>query len=253
MKKSIFKSLVFFTLVLMLVGCTKTIEKHLEHGKIPNYSDREASMIVERDMNEFKSITSNDYSKESFTLEFIGSCAGVTCLDDTILISDEKNDCLFVTKGDSLIGRVGNTGSGELEFIKPGAIKQYNGEIFILDRGSHRVQVLDLDLGFKRFIPLETKGKYDELLEYDNMAVFDTGIVLSTNGLPSIEIHLYSIEGENYSVVLEDFFGCLEANENSVYAINKVVPIYDKKELVSLRNGPGWFLKLSGEKNILKR
>lgn len=148
-KRRIFIIAIMGSLLFCLSGC--------QHKKSENYnimlnSKSDVLPIYAENDKEISNKTSDlasledvdaGYNVEEWKCE--NEPNGIICLEDSIMISDKASDAIIqMDYSGNLIKKIGKTGNGEGEFLSPGAIKEYNHEIYVLDQGNNRVQILSV-------------------------------------------------------------------------------------------------------------
>ena len=101
---------------------------------------------------------------------------GVAICGDRILITQGNNCILNYQLNGKFISRIGRQGRGELEFNFPFGltIDESNGDIYICDRNSNRIQILNSEFSFKSQFGKDTlKYPLDVKLSKVNIYVLD--------------------------------------------------------------------------------
>ena len=124
----------------------------------------------------------------------------ITTLDGHILIADSANHTLrlYSTSG-RLLRRLGGLGQRPGEFNQPqGLTMDPDGRVMVADRGNNRVQLLNSDLSYRRFLVRYNAGA-DAYMAPDHLAVAagDRVVVLltATRDACVSEVRLYTTDG----------------------------------------------------------
>ena len=175
-KRRIFIIAIMGSLLFCLSGC--------QHKKSENYnimlnSKSDVLPIYAENDKEISNKTSDlasledvdaGYNVEEWKCE--NEPNGIICLEDSIMISDKASDAIIqMDYSGNLIKKIGKTGNGEGEFLSPGAIKEYNHEIYVLDQGNNRVQIFDEQLNYVDKVDLINKKINDPDYVPQKMAV----------------------------------------------------------------------------------
>ena len=73
--------------------------------------------------------------------------------DDSVILSDNKNDCIFILNPDcSIRQKFGSSGSEEGELKQPWGVATHGENILVADSGNNRMQVFQLDGTFVSMI-----------------------------------------------------------------------------------------------------
>ena len=174
---------------------------------------------------------------------------GIICLEDSIMISDKASDAIIqMDYSGNLIKKIGKTGNGEGEFLSPGAIKEYNHEIYVLDQGNNRVQIFDEQLNYVDKVDLINKKINDPDYVPQKMAVNEEGIYVTGMSLKEAVIDKYSNGDEEE--IGANFIGSIASYQSEIYGINSMVRFYDKKNdsFGAVTTAPEWLLSVSGNK-----
>ncbi|MGY3751144.1 6-bladed beta-propeller [Vagococcus acidifermentans] len=254
MKKSIVLSVFCLTLCITVTGCKKT-----ENQKLVKDSQKEVLQIY--DMNDklfdaenhalatLTDVYTSDYTVEDWVVTDVKEPAGIVCKDNEVIISDRKNDCLI--KADyagNVLKKIGQTGSGKSEFLSPGAIAEYDNEVYVIDQGNNRVQVFDTDLSYVREVKLKDKRKSDPSFKPEQISVNHEGLYVTSlelSGKGSVDKYT---DGQSKEVG-KNFIGTSAGYDNNIYLINSMVRYYDKKEdtFGADSSGPEWLMKIKND------
>lgn len=232
MKKTIKLILLIFIFAASSIGCQKT-----ENYKIMEASQNELLPIYDENSHELdgeKSIlmTLEDvytpaYDTKELQIEEIKKPTGIYCREEDILITDGEKDCVYSIDFDgNMLGSIGTTGNGEGEYLSPAAITGFEDEIYILDQGNNRVQILDKNLSYVREIVLKDTSKADPNYQPSMLAVDENGIYVGGYSIQAPMIDHYS--GDDRIEIGKNFAGALCSYDGQIYAINGFVRTYNK-------------------------
>lgn len=231
------KRIICFGLICgaILIGCNsgktydekKELQKFIDDTKdeaIPVITGDELKKNISESMGEnFGNEVSAAYHKTEwiFPEGTVESPSGIVCRSEDVLITDRKKNCIlrFDLEG-NLLEETGQLGSGEMEFQSPMGITQRNEEIYILDWGNRRVQILDNQLHFQREFALENLRKTGDAA-LSSIAVGNDGTVyLAGNYTGTNEIYVYDSNGTKKNSRFKTFFGTVGSYGNHIYALN---------------------------------
>lgn len=236
------KKLSIFVVSIVLITLTAcSSEKNLskDYSQLIEKTKNDLFPVVELDdsataFDYSENILSDDsikYTKSSWNVSSADSMTafGILCRDSDIVIVDNNNDCLVVSDyNGSQIKTVGSTGNGPLEFINPTGICEYESNIYVIDSGNQRVQILNKELNYIDEIPVVNDTNSG--LDYESIAVgSDDSIYLFSGSLLSRTIDKWK-DGEITRIV-ENFYGPLYGTAGEIYAINRGLIAVDPKEL----------------------
>ena len=196
-KRRIFITAIIGSLFCCLSGCQhKTSENYnimlnSKSDVLPIYAENAKEISNKTfDLASLEDIDAG-YSVEE--LENVDEPNGIICLEDSIMISDKASDAIIqMDYSGNLIKKIGKTGNGEGEFLSPGAIKEYNHEIYVLDQGNNRVQIFDEQLNYVDKVDLINKKINDPDYVPQKMAVNEEGIYVTGMSLKEAVIDKYS-------------------------------------------------------------
>lgn len=248
MKKWAIVSLLLCT--LLITGCSKNNSSEAynrmvnSENEVLKIYDEDSEASLEDDLKTLQDVMLKEYVLDEITVNsMVERPAGIAFLDNSVLISDEKNDCVIkcTTEGKE-ISRVGKTGSAPSEFISPTAIDVYKDSIYILDTGNKRIQIIDKEMNYIDSISLESDDpKYNP----QSLAVNEDGIYVGGVSLTDSVIGKYSHDG-NYAKIGTNFVGSVSSEGENVYAINSMSLFYDKENdsIGAVTAGPDFLFEL---------
>lgn len=252
-KRRIFITAIIGSLFCCLSGCQhKTSENYnimlnSKSDVLPIYAENAKEISNKTfDLASLEDIDAG-YSVEE--LENVDEPNGIICLEDSIMISDKASDAIIqMDYSGNLIKKIGKTGNGEGEFLSPGAIKEYNHEIYVLDQGNNRVQIFDEQLNYVDKVDLINKKINDPDYVPQKMAVNEEGIYVTGMSLKEVVIDKYSNGDEEE--IGANFIGSIASYQSEIYGINSMVRFYDKKNdsFGAVTTAPEWLLSVSGNK-----
>uniref|UniRef100_A0A1X7UGU0 RING-type domain-containing protein n=1 Tax=Amphimedon queenslandica TaxID=400682 RepID=A0A1X7UGU0_AMPQE len=101
---------------------------------------------------------------------------GVAIFSDNIILVSDNHRIQKISMDGYLIESVGKWGSGPLQFKYPDGIAAISGQVYIADRGNHRIQVLNRDLTFSHLLGSQGQFQYPtDIAFYVLVYVVDTG------------------------------------------------------------------------------
>lgn len=186
----------FLAIVLLLTGCQKQevttiysdtingIEESLKNeiyfnnGEIRNGKNTQRKVI---EPNDGKSVVTSNITHEYEISSSIESpdynFSDAVYMNDSIIATDKKGNQLVILNNDlKVMSTIGTFGSGNVEFLSPVAIdKDENNNLYILDGGNYRIQVLDSMYNYIKEIKLDFLG--DSMLAGMNL-----GFIVDNNG-----------------------------------------------------------------------
>lgn len=105
--------------------------------------DAEEHSIKVSELQTLQDVYQSGYGFEEWQLPDIKAPGGILTLGDTYFVSDQEEDCILkVNHEGNVIAKTGQTGSGAGEFLVLLHLLPYDGEIYVLDQGNNRIQVL---------------------------------------------------------------------------------------------------------------
>lgn len=220
-------------ITIFLTGCQKTENyKTMEASQnemFPIYDEKSDELNAEEsDLMSLNETLSSLYTIQEVKIEEIENPTGICCRDNDILVTDGKSDSIYSIDLDGeLLGTFGKTGNGPGEFINPAAITIYQNNIYVLDRGNNRIQILNQDLEYVGEVALKDTSKADPHYEPNMVAVNEKGIYVSGYSLENPMIDVYS--NDSVSEIGKNFAGSLHTYNNEVYAIPAMVRTYSEE------------------------
>ena len=172
---------------------------------------------------------------------------GIVELNGKIIAADIKQDCLvaFSPTGE-VLNKVGTTGNGMSEFLRPTSLVVQNDNIYVLDSGNSRIQIFDKDLNYVKEIKLVRPRTVSELVFCDLAVDNEGNIYVSFMSSLISRILCYPqdyVEGEMPVAVADGFNGFLSEYKGQVYALSHGNTFYEEirenGELTNIKNGFG--------------
>lgn len=243
---------------LCMTGCQKTDNfKEMEESKdglLPIYESKDEELSGENSaLKTLEDVYILGYKAEEWEAAGVEEASGILCRQEDIIIADRAYDCLIAADytGD-ILKKVGQTGSGKCEFLNPAAIAEYDNELYILDSGNQRVQVLDHDLNYVREIELKDTRTEDPDYVPGMLAVNASGVYVSGYSLRNPVVDRY-IRNE-VEEIGENFLGTICNYEEQLYLINSMVRAYDEKSdaFHAVSSGPEWLFTIEGTELLKK-
>lgn len=160
----------------------------------------------------------------------VASPTGIACRGEDIIVSNAKTDCLHrLSLAGKTLERIGGPGTENLAFYQPGALAwdAKAKELYVLDRGNFRIQILDEDLNFLESIQLPKKEAGDD---YASMALGPQGKIYVSRFFSGLdEDGIYQIDRKTGEVIgLGHLIGPVFSLGDEVYAAQaKAVKFFD--------------------------
>lgn len=253
MKKYIAVLGVLAGVILCVTGCQKSENYQLveeSKGKtLPIYEMDDEELQKESPLKTLHDVYQSGYIAEEWTADEIKAPGGIVCNEDEIIVSDKKEDCILKMDYEgNVIEKAGITGSGDGEFLSPSAVAVYNDELYVLDQGNNRVQVLDEDMNFVREIKLKDTKSSDPNYTPTMMTVNEEGVYVTGMSLENPVVDRYSTDG--LEEIGSNFIGAIDVYEGQVYLVNSMVRYYDESNdsFGAVTSGPEWLLTINGNK-----
>ncbi len=253
-KKRIVLAVFCLTAGITITGCKET-----ENQKLVKDSRKEVLQIYDADDKLFDAenhalatltdVYTSDYTVEDWVVTDVKEPAGIVCRDNEVIISDRKNDCLIKADYDgNVLKKIGQTGSGKSEFLSPGAIAEYDNEVYVIDQGNNRVQVFDTDLSYVREVKLKDKTKSDPHFEPNRISVNHEGLYVTSLSLSDEGAVDNYMDGQSKEAG-KNFIGTSSRYNNNIYLINSMVRYYDKNEdsFGARGGGPEWLMRIKND------
>ncbi|MGF7010772.1 DNA-binding beta-propeller fold protein YncE [Lachnospiraceae bacterium PF1-22] len=254
--------------LFMITGCASEndspIREELKELVISTENDDfpvvtwEETEKMNKEALEFRDVLSKDFSIETWDVSksSINTPAGILCREKDILVID-KDECniTILDKAGNPIKKVGEIGSGELQFQKPTAITSYDDTVYVVDAGNKRIQVLDDELNYIDSIALPSSDKDTQSL-FTSIAIDQAGSIFVCGDF-LYQSSLYCIAGaeDEAKVVGEHFYGSLTERNGEVFAINKgLIYVEVDDEEMGVRGGHNglWKVKASGMERLFE-
>lgn len=122
--------------------------------------------------------------------------SGVCVFGNELVITDQDANALYRYDLDcNYLGTVGKQGMAELEFNMPMALDVYDDQLYILDSGNYRVQVLNMDYEYVSEFQLNPQHYSNSGGIYWDLAVKNEKcIYVSTSGANGIETRIAKVD-----------------------------------------------------------
>lgn len=243
---------------LYIAGCQKTDNfKQMEESKdglLPIYESKDEELSGENSaLKTLEDVYSSGYRAEEWEVAGVEEASGILCRQEDVIIADRASDYLIVADyTGNVLKKVGQTGSGKCEFLNPAAIAEYDQELYILDQGNQRVQVLDHDLNYVREIELKDTKAADPDYVPGMLAVNASGVYVTGYSLRNPVVDRYS--QNEIEEIGENFLGTICNYEEQLYLINSMVRTYDKESdaFQAVSSGPEWLFTIEGTEMMKK-
>ncbi len=177
----------------------------------------------------FQFITNDQIYKHEVIDTSITAPTGILFYNNYLYVTDLKDSSIYcIDLNGSILKKVGSLGSDRLEFKEPTAITAYDSQIYILDSGNYRIQVLTDELEYIDEIPLPYSYMY-YITPYVDLAVSDSGIYVSSGSIDKEYAKIIHIDTQhNQYYVGNELYGFLYHDTSNVYFINsgKIEKLY---------------------------
>lgn len=222
-------------------------------GKLGEYIKSEAvedkylgSIITDGVTHEFKVITKDEDSVYDYE--------DVMVYNNQIMACNVTNSCIDILNDQlAIVDTIGSFGSNAMQFIKPLFIDQDdNGNVYIMDYGNARIQVLNSKLEYEKEIDLPllkyttyAKGHLDMIVDNEgNYAYFSGNFPMAV-----FAINLHT--GEYYSI-LDYTTGFLAKSNNGEIFYTESYEYYKEGKHEGCRSGINYMYTISKDKIIDK-
>lgn len=162
-------------------------------------------------------------------------------IKDSLYITDTDNERIVISDKDGkLIRTVGETGNGPLQFIKPtGITKDARGNIYVVDAGNNRVQVLDNKDNFLKEYVVKEFPYLPDVSYLNDITVHNGTIFLTTQTMDQAWATVISItEDGKTQLIGKEIAGHIVRAEDKVQFVSEgeYVEYEDGKSFESGRN-----------------
>jgi len=245
------KLIVVLCIVIIFTGCKN-------NGK-PEKEKEEAGTRTRTVYDEVEMLAQPLVKREDYTFEFdLFDCTqlekplGILCREQDILVVDHKKNTIYQYNYEGkVIGSIGDTGNGVMEFLCPTAITSYQNNIYILDALNYRIQILDEGLNYVSSIPLEelSPDPDKEIFWYSDIVVKNENeIYLTTNCTAEAYTNIYLIKDQKeQSIWRTEFNGYGAVFDDKVYFALSYELVKNGKI-----SGQSYFLNLDKEGKVAK-
>lgn len=252
MKKKVIILGMLVAVCTSMVGCQKS-----DNYKLMETSKKEVLQIYEEKELEkqenalvkLRDVYTSGYICEEMKVDEIKEPAGVCCLENELVVTDRKTDAVYkIDSTGKVLKKAGGTGSNSGEYLSPTAVTRYQDNVYVVDQGNNRIQVLDKELNYVSEIKLESKKKIDTEYVPEVIAVNSQGVYVTGMSLEKPVVDKYT--DRQKEEIGNNFFGSLFSFDDEIYLINSMSRYYDKGEdtLGALSNGPEWLMKIKDNK-----
>lgn len=252
MKKKKFVLTIFCMILISVTGCQKSenykMTKASKNDVLPIYEQNAEELQGVSELQILQDVYKSGYKFEEWIIEGVEEPGGILALEEAFIVSDRENDCIFkVDNNGNIIDEIGQTGSGNGEFLKPSALAVYNHEIYVLDQGNNRIQILDENLVYDREIKLKDIKTEDPNYIPQNIAVNQEGVFVTGVSLENPVVDRYT---EEVDEIGSNFIGSMSTYDNQMYFINSMVRYYDKENdsFGAVSIAPEWLLVAKDKK-----
>ncbi len=238
----------FSCIILLCTGCGATSKFNEEKaltGRFDVYSPEELDSLKEERLD-VQSRNNRNYTVSAVEGLEGHSLGGIIAVKDKLYVCDTgENKILILDSEGKLLKEVGETGNGDLEFLRPMGIAYVDGLFYVLDVQNARIQILGEDLEFEEQIVFDRKYAEDRV-EYGSITVNQEGdIYFSLVGVSDGRLLVYRQSEGCFYELGENFAGTVfPSKDNSrVYAVNVGVLEQDKSSK-GIRTGANYLYEI---------
>lgn len=151
--------------------------------------------------------------------------AGILLQEDSFLVCDKtKGEIVRLSYEGERLASYGSLGNQEGQFYFPIQIREWDGNLYVLDSGNARIQVFDEDMTYICSIGYEYGGATD--MEFDSKG----NLYLALDPRMGVNACVYYIDMKNNAIMpVKGAFACsLGKDEEHVYAVS-LFEIYGEK------------------------
>lgn len=165
---------------------------------------------------------------------------------DELIVSDQDANILYRYDLEcNYLGTVGKQGMAELEFNMPMALQVYNNQLYVLDSGNYRVQILNREFEYVSEIQLEPQPYFNTGAVYRDLAIKNEAcIYVCSSGENSIETRIAKVDADGQQNFEEVFNGYLCSYAGEVYAVNSLEYIVVDERTVRFQSGMNCFYRI---------
>lgn len=245
--KRVIKTVVFLFLAstVLLTACQKTKSEYeqraqeSEGSSLPIAKEKEVDALLLDPRNTLDVKQKSGVISSELYVDGAKIC-GMVSLDKEILLADHENGQLLLMDSEGKIQeRIGELGSGPLEFQKPTGITKDSQYIYVLDDGNSRVQILDYDLEYVREVKID-RTELDPSEELEDIEVdADQTIYISGCFLMNPGIIVLELKTGKESFQKINFCGFLACEQGKVYGLSSGQLYLPDEEPISFGEGTG--------------
>lgn len=148
---------------------------------------------------------------------------GIVPLEDSVVICDMENNCLreFDFQGKE-IRKVGQSGNGHGEFLRPSGLAYCGETFYVVDSGNSRVQILDKNFDYQSEYALDALEQSDPDSYYTDIAVSGDGTAtVLTNSLFKEKARVYLLDsGGSVQKTPHILYGYANCEKDRIYYVN---------------------------------
>lgn len=208
--------------------------------------------FYEKEIYDLKpSVMETDYICEEYIIsgEETIEPAGVCLFGNNIVVCDKQKHCLFVLDIEgNFIKKIGSLGNGQGKFTKPTGITTYNDELYVLDAGNNRVQILDKDFAYVREEALEPLVHEPAGYNYCDIEVDGNGaIYVSTDSVGQYDAYISVIKNDTTKKLDMPILGFMGECDGTIYAV-ETLELYTDGNNEGAANGRNSIYKIENDK-----
>ena len=161
---------------------------------------------------------------------------GIAIHEDNVYVTDTEDHCILHFKVEAdfhLVTKLGSRGSGIGQFHEPRQLAvSNNGDVFVIDRGNNRVQILDNGLHYQRHI------SHHSLTHLSDVKLTQDEVYILCQTSPRVKVFSYtgdlirSLITQGFGIQVDSSsFLCLDINLNLLISeyLNHEIKIFSKE------------------------
>lgn len=201
--------LVFISIMILFVGCTKKEPSGVGEPWEEVKCEKDTNYIL----TELKRSQTN-----------VRQPAGVCVFNNQVVVCDRNSHKLSVLDTDmNFMKEVGQLGSAPGEFMEPTGITAFGDNLYILDSGNSRIQILNSEFETIDTIALNPLVHHQGGARYLDIAVDAEGIIyVSSDSVGVADAYVYVIENGKVQHSKQRFRGFLAEHNGEVFAVDSM-------------------------------
>lgn len=193
------------------------------------------------------------YQIEELSVAGLGAPAGMCEYMGNIVVCDYETGCLLVlNKEGGFIRQAGKLGNGPDEYCQPTAVTTDGTQLFVLDAGNSRVQILDESLRVTQSIQMEELAHHQAGYRYTGIALDGTGgLYISSDSPGSYDAHIRRIDLNAPDKPVQKlerlFLGGITGGDGCIYAADTLAVTVKADGTEAAETGDGYIYKIIGD------